>query len=149
MWGKMGLAYELKTFPTLEVDKSRLQQKQKVLADTQREIAVQLRGMDRGIPLASLPIMEWEEYEVEAKVEGEVLVAIAGVVYDVKRFAKEHPGGSALIMAAVGKDATARFNGGVYAHSRIARNLLEGMRIAVIRGGGEVEVWKNSYDSHE
>jgi stearoyl-CoA desaturase (delta-9 desaturase) len=70
------------------------------------------------------------------------LVAIAGVIHDVKAFVEEHPGGRTLIKSAVGKDATALFNGGVYEHSNAAHNMLATMRVGVLRGGQEVEVWK-------
>jgi stearoyl-CoA desaturase (delta-9 desaturase) len=71
-----------------------------------------------------------------------MLVAIAGVIHDVSGFVEEHPGGRALIKSAVGKDATGTFNGGVYEHSNAAHNLLSTMRVGVLRGGQEVEVWK-------
>jgi stearoyl-CoA desaturase (delta-9 desaturase) len=71
-----------------------------------------------------------------------MLVAIAGVIHDVRGFVEEHPGGRALIKSAVGKDATGIFNGGVYEHSNAAHNLLSTMRVGVLRGGQEVEVWK-------
>ncbi|KAL8384456.1 hypothetical protein RB599_006678 [Gaeumannomyces hyphopodioides] len=50
----------------------------------------------------------------------------------------------ALISSAVGKDATAIFNGGVYNHSNAAHNLLSTMRVGVLRGGCEVEIWKRA-----
>jgi stearoyl-CoA desaturase (delta-9 desaturase) len=71
------------------------------------------------------------------------LVAIAGVIHDVSNFIMEHPGGRALIASAIGKDATALFNGGVYEHSNAAHNLLSTMRVGILRGGQEVEIWKN------
>lgn len=36
------------------------------------------------------------------------------------------------------------FNGGVYYHSNAAHNLLSTMRVGVIRGGCEVEIWKRA-----
>lgn len=36
------------------------------------------------------------------------------------------------------------FNGGVYNHSNAAHNLLSTMRVGVIRGGCEVEIWKRA-----
>lgn len=71
-----------------------------------------------------------------------MLVAIAGVIHDVSLFVEEHPGGRSLIKSAIGKDATGIFNGGVYEHSNAAHNLLSTMRVGVLRGGQEVEVWK-------
>ena len=69
---------------------------------------------------------------------------MAGVVHDVTEFIKDHPGGKAMISSGIGKDATAMFNGGVYMHSNAAHNLLSTMRVGVIRGGCEVEVWKRA-----
>ena len=50
-----------------------------------------------------------------------------------------------MIKSGIGKDATAMFNGGVYNHSNAAHNLLSTMRVGVIRGGMEVEIWKRSH----
>ena len=47
-----------------------------------------------------------------------------------------------MIKSGIGKDATAMFNGGVYSHSNAAHNLLSTMRVGVLRGGCEVEIWK-------
>jgi hypothetical protein len=49
-----------------------------------------------------------------------------------------------MIKSGIGKDATAMFNGGVYNHSNAAHNLLSTMRVGVIRGGMEVEIWKRA-----
>ena len=81
------------------------------------------------------------EYEKKAK-EGHILLVVEGIVHDISHFWKEHPGGKPLISSAVGKDASALFNGGVYNYSNAARNVLATMRVAVIRGGTEVEVLK-------
>lgn len=40
---------------------------------------------------------------------------------------------------AVGRDATQWFEGGVYAHSGNAHNLLSRMRVAVLRGGMQTD----------
>jgi len=100
-------------------------------------------ALDWGIPLEQLPIIDWDAYQTEAK-NGRALVAVAGVVHDVADFIKEHPGGKALISSGIGKDATAMFNGGVYNHSNAAHNLLSTMRVGVLRGGCEVEIWKRA-----
>ena len=75
---------------------------------------------------------------------GRAIIAVAGVVHDVSDFIKEHPGGKALITSGIGKDTTAIFNGGVYNHSNAAHNLLSTMRVGVLRGGCEVEIWKRA-----
>jgi stearoyl-CoA desaturase (delta-9 desaturase) len=135
-WKQLGLAYDLKQFKSNEIEKGRLQQLQKKL-DQKRAT------LDWGIPLEQLPIISWDDYQTEAK-NGRALVAVAGVIHDVSDFIKEHPGGKALISSGIGKDATAIFNGGVYNHSNAAHNLLSTMRVGVLRGGSEVEIWKRA-----
>ncbi|KZF26010.1 cytochrome b5-like Heme/Steroid binding domain-containing protein [Xylona heveae TC161] len=134
-WKQLGLAAGLKEFRRNEIEKGRVQQLQKRL-DRERE------RLDWGIPLHELPVVEWDEFVDEAR--GRKLVAVAGVIHDVTDFINDHPGGKALIGSAVGKDATAIFNGGVYNHSNAAHNLLATMRVGVLRGGCEVEIWKQA-----
>ena len=141
VWKKMGLAYDLKSFRANEIEKGRLQMQQKRL-DRKRA------QLDWGVPLEQLPVMEWEEY-VEAASKGRDLVAIAGVIHDVTAFVNEHPGGRAMIRSGIGKDATAMFNGGIYLHSNAAHNLVSTMRVGVIRGGMEVEIWKRAQQSQD
>ncbi|KAB8256624.1 hypothetical protein BDV32DRAFT_128798 [Aspergillus pseudonomiae] len=136
VWKQLGLAYDLKQFRQNEIEKGRIQQLQKKL-DQKRST------LDWGIPLDQLPVMDWDDFVTEAK-NGRALVTIGGVIHDITSFIKEHPGGKAFISSAVGKDATAIFNGGVYNHSNAAHNLLSTMRVAVLRGGCEVEIWKRS-----
>jgi stearoyl-CoA desaturase (delta-9 desaturase) len=129
------LTYDLKTFRSNEIEKGRLQQQQKAL-DHKRSM------LDWGIPLAQLPVISWDDFQAQASAKGAALVAIAGVIHDVSPFIADHPGGKTLINSAIGKDATAVFNGGVYQHSNAAHNLLSTMRVGILRGGQEVEVWK-------
>ncbi|KAK1766746.1 hypothetical protein QBC33DRAFT_587981 [Phialemonium atrogriseum] len=131
-----GLAYDLNTFRSNEIEKGRLQQEQKKL--DQKRVR-----LDWGIPLEQLPVISWDDYVAQAK-GGRALVAVAGVIHDVSDFINSHPGGKALITSAIGKDATSIFNGGVYLHSNAAHNLLSTMRVGVIRGGCEVEIWKRA-----
>jgi len=93
--------------------------------------------------------MEWDDFVEQAYKEGRALIAIAGIVHDVSGFIADHPGGKALISSGIGKDATAMFNGGVYNHSNAAHNLLSTMRVGVIRGGMEVEIWKRAQAEKE
>lgn len=136
MWKQLGLAFDLKQFKQNEIEKGRVQQLQKKLDQKRAKL-------DWGVPLESLPVMEWDDFQDQAK-NGRSLVAIAGVVHDVSAFIKEHPGGRAMITSGIGKDATQMFNGGVYMHSNAAHNLLSTMRVGVIRGGCEVEIWKRA-----
>ncbi|KAI9839271.1 MAG: stearoyl-CoA 9-desaturase [Sarea resinae] len=135
-WKQVGLAYDLKQFRQNEIDKGRLQQQQKKLDQKRAQL-------DWGVPLDQLPVMEWEDYQEQAK-NGRGLIAVAGVVHDVSAFIQDHPGGRAMIKSGIGKDATAMFNGGVYNHTNAAHNLLSTMRVGVIRGGCEVEIWKRA-----
>jgi stearoyl-CoA desaturase (delta-9 desaturase) len=105
-WKKMGLAYDLKQFRQNEIEKGRLQQEQKKLDLLKKQL-------DWGVPLESLPVMEWDDFQAQVAL-GRPLIVIAGVVHDVDSFIKRHPGGKAMISSGVGKDATAMFNGGVY-----------------------------------
>lgn len=135
-WKHLSLAYNLKQFRANEIEKGRVQQLQKTV-DQKRA------RLDWGIPLHQLPVMEWDDYVEQAQNNSaRALVAIAGVVHDVTDFVHSHPGGRAMIQSGVGRDATAMFNGGVYFHSNAAHNLLSTMRVGVIRGGCEVEIWK-------
>lgn len=135
------LAYDLKTFRENEIEKGRLQQQQKAL-DRQRA------KLDWGVPLAQLPVVDWDEFKKRC-VEGAKLVAVAGVIHDVESFVIDHPGGKAFITGVIGKDATALFNGGVYEHSNAAHNLLSTMRVGILRGGQEVEIWKTEWNRLE
>ena len=134
--GVGAMAYDLKTFRENEIEKGRLQQQQKAL-DRKRA------KLDWGVPLSQLPVVDWDDFK-ERCARGAKLVAVAGVIHDVADFIVDHPGGKALIASAVGKDATALFNGGVYEHSNAAHNLLSTMRVGILRGGQEVEVWKRN-----
>jgi len=133
---QLGLAYDLKTFRANEIEKGRLQQQQKKLDQVRATL-------DWGTPLEQLPVMSFDEYQEQAK-NGKALIAVAGVVHDCTDFIKDHPGGKAIIKSAIGKDATAMFNGGVYLHSNAAHNLLSTFRVGVIRGGCEVEIWRQA-----
>ena len=129
------LTYDLKTFRSNEIEKGRLQQQQKAVNEKRSML-------DWGVPLAQLPVISWDDFQAQASAKGSALVAIAGVIHDVSPFIADHPGGKTLLKSAVGKDATAVFNGGVYEHSNAAHNLLSTMRVGILRGGQEVEVWK-------
>lgn len=133
---QLGLAYDLKQFRSNEIEKGRLQQQQKKLDRVRAKL-------DWGIPLENLPVMEFEDFEEQAR-NGRALIAVAGVVHDLSDFINDHPGGKAMIRSGIGKDATAMFNGGVYMHSNAAHNLLSNYRVGVIRGGCEVEIWKQA-----
>jgi len=132
----MGLAHDLKQFRSNEIEKGRVQQLQKKLDQKRSQL-------DWGVPIDTLPVMEWDDYLDQCK-NGRALVSVAGIVHDITDFVKDHPGGRAMINSAIGKDATQMFNGGVYYHSNAAHNLLSTMRVGVVRGGMEVEIWRRA-----
>lgn len=57
---------------------------------------------------------------------------MSGFIHDVTPLLDRHPGGRALLMLHIGKDATAAFNGGVYDHSNAAHNV-KSLRFSVCR----------------
>uniref|UniRef100_A0A1D1ZAM8 Acyl-CoA desaturase n=1 Tax=Anthurium amnicola TaxID=1678845 RepID=A0A1D1ZAM8_9ARAE len=125
-----GLASNLKKFPENEIKKGQVYMQQKYLDDVKKTL-------DWGVPVDSLPIISFEDYQERAKTVA--LILIEGIVYDISTFMDEHPGGRGVVRAGIGKDMSTAFNGGVYDHSNAARNLMSKFRVAVIAGGGEVE----------
>lgn len=77
LWRVGGLAYDLKKFPSNEIEKGRFQQQQKKL-DKRRAT------LDWGTPIKQLPVITWDDFMATAK-EGN-LVVIAGIVHDVSSF---------------------------------------------------------------
>ncbi|KAJ5364278.1 Acyl-CoA desaturase [Penicillium cataractarum] len=128
---QFGLATNLRRFPQNEIEKGRIQRKREKLDEDSEKV-------NWGVPLEELPVMEWEEFEQQART-GCNLIVIRGAVHDVSAFVTEHPGGASMITGAIGKDATEMFEGGVYGHSNAASNLLDTMRIAAIKKEVNVE----------
>lgn len=121
---KVGLAWDLKRTPADQIVLSRLQM-------IQRKVDRAKEGIFTGKPLNELP------YYTKAQVadmcsKGEQLVMEGDLVYDVKEFASIHPGSQQLIKNNLGKDITRSFNGGVYAHSNAAKNILQTLRCGKI-----------------
>ena len=133
VYGYLGLADRLNTFHDNEIQKGMIQTSQQRLDDWHAKI-------NWGPPMQELPVIDMDDYRIAAK-EGRALVLISGIVYDVSKWIDRHPGGRQMIKANIGRDATANFNGGVYNHSRMARNLLDDMRVAIVRGGMAVEIF--------
>lgn len=125
LYSILGLATGLKSVPQNEIHKSALQRKMQIL-EKEGEM------VDWGVPLDNLPIWKWRKYEEETRT-GRNLIVIRGAVHDVSDFVNEHPGGPSMITWAIGKDATKTFEGEIYRHSNAASNLLDKMRIALIK----------------
>lgn len=91
---------------------------------------------------------------VQEEAKTKPLVLISGFIHDVSSFVDQHPGGRHYLIGTAGKEATASFFGGVYAHSNAAHNvcassllskpgfaekykLLSMMRVGILDGGVE------------
>ncbi|PWN94426.1 cytochrome b5 [Acaromyces ingoldii] len=73
----------------------------------------------------------------EHKSNGDLWLLVDGKVYDVSKFADEHPGGDEVLLSEAGKDATESFED--VGHSDDARALLPGMLVGEIEGGAAVK----------
>ncbi|CCE92568.1 uncharacterized protein TDEL_0E03250 [Torulaspora delbrueckii] len=141
LFHQIGLTDHLHVTDKQQVEKCRIQQRQKLL-DQQRS------KLKWGISIDKLPSMTPQQFTELAKQQyannKRALVVIEGIVHDVTPFIHSHPGGTALVKISIGKDATQAFNGAVYLHSQAARNLLATMRIAMLSSSEQVEntVWE-------
>jgi len=106
------------------------QQRLRTIADfKQKLIDIKKAKIDFGPKLETLPLLSWEDIKKQVS-EGKKLIVIDNLVHDIAHF--EHPGG-AIILTRVGKDATGDFNGGVYCHSKAARNLAVMKRVGKLK----------------
>lgn len=69
-----------------------------------------LHGVDEAIPM-ELPTLSWDEIQKHNTVN-DLWVVVDGYVYDLSRFAHEHPGGLNILQNYAGKDASLRFHKG-------------------------------------
>jgi len=128
----LGLATQLKKFPSNEIKKGQVQMQEKKLMEMKKALMW-------GLPLEKLQVVSWDEFQDAVQNQGQKWILIDGILYDVAGFIDQHPGGSSYMRTAIGKDMTTAYNGGVYDHSNASRNLLTTMRIGVVAGGMEVE----------
>ncbi|KAL0958847.1 hypothetical protein HGRIS_014166 [Hohenbuehelia grisea] len=124
----LGLAHNLRIFPSNEIAKGALTMKLKELKDFQDSIQWPSFPGD-------LPIVSWQSYQDQAKERP--LILVSGFIHDAASFIEAHPGGKQSLLRNVGKDATSAFFGGVYSHSNAAHNLLAMMRVGILAGGVE------------
>ncbi|KAJ3025094.1 UNVERIFIED_CONTAM: hypothetical protein HDU68_007460, partial [Siphonaria sp. JEL0065] len=123
----VGLTYNLKCFPSNEIEKGRILMQEKKIADAKKKL-------DYGVPVEQLPEFTFAEVKEKIAETGKMLLIISEVVYDVTKFIDDHPGGKGFLKASIGRDVTASFNGGVYDHANAARNLMSSMRYARLQG---------------
>ncbi|KAJ1678350.1 stearoyl-CoA 9-desaturase, partial [Spiromyces aspiralis] len=121
----LGLAYNLKRFPSNEIKKG-------YYAMRLKEIHKKQAKLEYGPPIEKLPVISKEEFLTQVREHSKKWMVIEGCVYDVEGFMTDHPGGRGLLQSGLGKDMTEAFNGGVYKHHNSARNLLWTMRIGRI-----------------
>ncbi|KAI8812898.1 hypothetical protein BJ742DRAFT_792190 [Cladochytrium replicatum] len=127
LFSTVGLTYGLKVFPENEIQKGRVMMQQKKIDEVKKKL-------DWGVPLEQLPVFTWAEFSSMVTDKGHLWLMIDNIAYDVSKFLDDHPGGRGFLKAAIGRDVTASFNGGVYFHSNAARNLMASMRVARIEG---------------
>lgn len=127
-----GLTYNLKRFPNEVVEKGKIQMQQKLIERKKLQYFW-------GKPIEELPEMTQKEFDNSVRQCHASLIIIDDIVYDVTKFAPEHPAGEKLIRAYIGKDATNAFNGSVYNHSVAARNILDTLRVAKLKSDDEQE----------
>ncbi|KIK57455.1 hypothetical protein GYMLUDRAFT_46345 [Collybiopsis luxurians FD-317 M1] len=125
----LGLADNLRIFPSNEIHKSSLTMQLKALKKTQDTI-VWPASVDE------LPVVSWETFQEESK--SRTLIIVSGFIHDVSSFVEQHPGGQHLLIKNSGHDMTASFFGGFYTHSNAAHNLLAMMRVGILAGGVEM-----------
>jgi len=119
-----GFTFNLKRFPSNEIEKGAYLMKMKKL----NEIKQQLKW---GPEPTTLPEFTMEQVNADNE-KGAHLIVVNGLVHDVSKFISEHPGGEGFIKMKLGQDASSAFNGGVYAHSLAANNILEFLRVGKI-----------------
>jgi stearoyl-CoA desaturase (delta-9 desaturase) len=138
----------VQTFPENEVKKGQLTMWLKKLRHEQDELAWPADNVDLPVvtwdscasdshpfpfrlllpsfPIFSAPKLKFFNLPVYADKKAALrrpLIGIAGHIHDVSEFRDTHPGGHSILQRHVGKDATAAFFGGVYAHSNTAHNV--------------------------
>lgn len=156
----LGLAYDLRRFPSNEIVKGQLQMQQKALDAAKRTL-------NWGPDPDALKLYTRKEFESKVADGGKQWAILDGFVLDLEHFAEQHPGGADLITSRVrtacslffpavssvdrsqivcnlntcvsicvqiGKDISEEFRGTYYKHSNAARNLQATMRVGRIQG---------------
>ncbi|KAF7303796.1 Acyl-CoA desaturase [Mycena indigotica] len=121
----IGLASNLRVFPSNEIAKGTLTMKLKELKQLQDTIV----WPDTE---ETLPAFSQEAFDEESMKRP--LLLVSGFIHDVSAFIDEHPGGATHLTRNSGKDVTNAFFGGVYRHSNAAHNLMSMMRVGVLVG---------------
>lgn len=114
----VGLTSHLKLMSPEEILKARVQMAQRAL-DLE---TAQYRD---------LPALSRDEFDHRVE-EGEAWVLLEGIVYDIRTFVDEHPGGRQTLLNYVGSDVSDLFRGdnGHHRHSKEAREYLPLLKVA-------------------
>ncbi|PVV02737.1 hypothetical protein BB560_002806 [Smittium megazygosporum] len=121
-----GLAYDLKTTPEDQVKKAYVHTRLKELNRIQNL-------SEFNVHYEKLPEYSPQEFNTQVQDYKKKWLIIENSIYDISSFIENHPGGKAIISSGIGKDMTEAFNGGVYNHHTVARNLLRQFRIGIIK----------------
>lgn len=125
LWYALGLAYDLHRATTNSMLQARVQVCENRVARTRARLQWGPRDED-------LPQMTREEFAARVQRDGVDWLIIRNYAVDFSRFQHDHPGGSKVLKAYRGMDATQAFEGGYNIHSQSAKNLAAMYRVARI-----------------
>eukprot|EP01129_Flabellula_baltica_P014795 TRINITY_DN719_c0_g1_i1.p1 TRINITY_DN719_c0_g1~~TRINITY_DN719_c0_g1_i1.p1 ORF type:complete len:663 (-),score=122.68 TRINITY_DN719_c0_g1_i1:695-2683(-) len=119
-----GICWDVKRYSKNTIITSKVKLEETILEDIKRKLYW-------GTPLDQLPQRTWEDIK-EGNKNGECLIVIDNIIYDVSGFMSLHPGGEKYLKTYKGLDATAAFNGKVYEHSNAGRNVARTLRVGIL-----------------
>ena len=85
-----------------------------------------------------LPVFTPSTLATSASTPSPLLLAVAGVVYDLSSFADDHPGGREVLDAFVGRDATDTFIESMHPYEEVWEQMKD-MRVGILRGEEQQE----------
>ncbi|KAJ7318839.1 hypothetical protein DFH08DRAFT_658382, partial [Mycena albidolilacea] len=119
----LGLASNLRVFPSNEIAKGALTMKLKYVKQVQESITWPQA-------IEELPIVTWEDFQEESKTHP--LLLVSDFIHDVSTFLDQHLCGELYLTRNLGKNMTASFFSGVYRHSDAAHNARLHFRVSFI-----------------
>jgi len=133
---KLGLAYDLRYTDPKAIRHAELSTTEEVAQALIRQVQHERKHLTPSTD--SLPVYTEAEFQRKVQDENCFWIKIDGFAHDVSKFHERHPGGSKLMKAYKGKDATSEFNGGLNVHTQSARFLASLYRVARIEGASEL-----------
>jgi len=129
-----GMTFNINAFPDNLIQKTILQLKEhkihEKLSIIDKELIAEKVAKGFKYPLEEITLAEMKR---RVEQNGEKLVAVGGKVLNVEKWGAIHPGGSVIINAYIGKDASSAFNGVVHPHSNTAHNVLDSLTVAILQ----------------